>query len=137
MLVRVGIITVSDRSSRGERGDESGPALAEAVRELGWQVTRTTILPDEFDQLVVTLSRWADEGEMDVILTTGHWLQPRHHTGATMESSAPRTRAVKPCVQLRITPTPCCRGLSWYTIPNVEIIQLPEAQRGIGKSCRG
>ena len=71
MSIRIGIITVSDRSSRGNRPDESGPALVSAVNVQGWQVTRTIVLPDELDQLSTILVEWADSGEMDVILTTG------------------------------------------------------------------
>ena len=71
MSIRIGIITVSDRSSSGDRHDESGPALINAVTVQGWHVTRTTVLPDELDQLSATLAEWADSGEMDVILTAG------------------------------------------------------------------
>jgi molybdenum cofactor synthesis domain-containing protein len=71
MSIRIGIITVSDRSSSGDRPDESGPALINAVIIQGWHVTRTTVLPDQLDQLSATLADWADSGEMDVILTAG------------------------------------------------------------------
>jgi molybdopterin adenylyltransferase len=69
--IRFGILTVSDRSARGERPDLSGPALVEVVHAQGWEVTRTAILPDELPQLRDLLSAWADEGGLDVILTTG------------------------------------------------------------------
>src|SRR4030042_5510462 len=71
MSIRIGIITVSDRSSIGERPDESGPALVNAAVQHGWQITRTTILTDEVAQLAATLAEGADRGEMDIILTTG------------------------------------------------------------------
>ena len=71
MEIKFGIITVSDRSSRGERLDTSGPLLAEAVRAHGWVVVRAVITPDEFDQIKNTLSSWADSSQLDVILTTG------------------------------------------------------------------
>ena len=69
--LRFGILTVSDRSSRGERPDLSGPALVELVTAQGWKVTRTAILPDDLSDLRATLSAWADKGGLDVILTTG------------------------------------------------------------------
>lgn len=69
--LRFGILTISDRSSRGERPDLSGPALVELVKVQGWQVTRTAILPDDLDNLRETLSSWADCGGMDVLITTG------------------------------------------------------------------
>lgn len=71
MTLRFGILTSSDRSSRGERPDLSGPALADFVTAQGWTVVHTAILPDELDALSEILSTWADGGEMDVILTTG------------------------------------------------------------------
>jgi molybdenum cofactor synthesis domain-containing protein len=45
--------------------------LEKAISHQGWQVTRTTILPDELNQISATLAEWADSGEMDVILTSG------------------------------------------------------------------
>lgn len=69
--MRVAILTVSDRSARGEREDESGPALAGRLRELGWEPTTQQILPDERDLISERLREWADAGLVDVILTTG------------------------------------------------------------------
>ncbi len=69
--MRVAIVTVSDRSYRGEREDVSGPALARAVAQAGYQVTRRELLPDERDTIAETLRSLADSGEVDVILTTG------------------------------------------------------------------
>lgn len=69
--MRIGILTVSDRSSRGERADASGPVLAELVKEQGWGVAERLILPDDVEILRDTLILWADSGDMDIILTTG------------------------------------------------------------------
>ncbi|MCS6994725.1 MAG: MogA/MoaB family molybdenum cofactor biosynthesis protein [Anaerolineales bacterium] len=69
--MRFGILTISDRSWRGERPDLSGPALAEAVRTQGWQVLETAILPDEREVIAQKLAEWADSAHFDVILTTG------------------------------------------------------------------
>jgi len=71
MPIRIGIITVSTRSSRGERPDTSGPALADAVTQQGWQIIQTAIVPDDLGKLSKTLVEWADSGAMDIILTTG------------------------------------------------------------------
>ncbi len=69
--MRIGILTVSDRSSRGERPDASGPALESAVVAQGWQVLKKAILPDDLALLQERLAAWADSDELDVILTTG------------------------------------------------------------------
>ena len=71
MKIRFGIITVSDRSSRGERPDTAGPALVNSIQAQGWEVSRTAIVPDELKELQNLLIEWADLGEFDVILTTG------------------------------------------------------------------
>ncbi len=69
--IRVGILTISDRSSTGEREDASGPALAQYCTDQGWTIVKTAIVPDEFDQIKSTLENWSDENSADLILTTG------------------------------------------------------------------
>jgi len=69
--LRFGVLTASDRSSRGERPDLSGPALTSVLLAQGWQVTRTIIVPDDRDAVRETLATWADSCEFDIILTTG------------------------------------------------------------------
>jgi molybdopterin adenylyltransferase len=69
---RAGILTVSDRSSRGEREDVSGPVLVSTVRdELGFNVSEYAIVPDERADIAAVLRDWADRLKLDVILTTG------------------------------------------------------------------
>ena len=71
MKIRVGILTASDRSWRGERDDLSGPVLVEIAKENNWDVVETLIVPDELNVLRDTLILWADSGDLDIILTTG------------------------------------------------------------------
>jgi molybdenum cofactor synthesis domain-containing protein len=88
MTIRFGILTLSDRSSRGEREDASGPALASLIQARGWSVARQHILPDDESAIRATLAEWADSGDFDVILTTGG-------TGFSPRDAAPEaTRAV-------------------------------------------
>ena len=88
MTIRFGILTLSDRSSRGERADASGPALADLIRAQNWSVTDQAILPDEKSAISATLTEWADSGRFDVILTTGG-------TGFALRDITPEaTRAV-------------------------------------------
>jgi molybdenum cofactor synthesis domain-containing protein len=87
-MIRIGILTLSDRSSRGERDDASGPALADLVRAQGWAVVKQHILPDEESVIRATLIDWADSHETDIILTTGS-------TGFAPRDVAPEaTRAI-------------------------------------------
>jgi molybdenum cofactor synthesis domain-containing protein len=71
MTIRFAILTVSDRSSRGERPDVSGPALVELVQSHGWQVVQQGIVPDEMGLIKEILQTWCDSGEADVVLATG------------------------------------------------------------------
>jgi molybdopterin adenylyltransferase len=71
MHLSFGILTISDRSARGERPDLSGPALVELVTAQVWIVIRTAILADDLAALQETLIAWADERQQDIILTTG------------------------------------------------------------------
>jgi molybdopterin adenylyltransferase len=71
MVIKFGVITVSDRSSRGEREDSSGPVLVEAIHNQGWSVVKTVIIPDDLETIRKTLIAWADSDELDVILTAG------------------------------------------------------------------
>jgi molybdopterin adenylyltransferase len=71
MTLRVGILTVSDRSARGERADLSGPALVQAASAHGWQVVMQAILPDDREAVGALLAKWADSNEIDLLLTTG------------------------------------------------------------------
>mgnify|MGYP001012659293 CR=1 FL=1 len=86
-MITVGIITVSDKCSRGVRIDESGPAIRETVQNAGWSVSDYTIVPDEADKIQSEMVRMADEENIDLILTTGGTgLAPRDVTPeATME----------------------------------------------------
>lgn len=69
--VRFGILTVSDRSARGERPDSSGPALEKMIGEQGWLVAWKEILPDDEPLLKKFLAERADSGQVDILLTTG------------------------------------------------------------------
>jgi len=69
--IRAGVLTVSDRCSRGEAVDTSGPALAELLRtRLGATIVATRCLPDEKDQLAACFAEWSRAG-LDLVLSTG------------------------------------------------------------------
>src|SRR4030042_3759978 len=70
-MITFGILTVSDKGSRGQREDKSGETIREMVAHLGSSVVKYEIVPDEADVIADRLKKWADEGEVDIILTTG------------------------------------------------------------------
>lgn len=65
------VITVSDKGSRGERKDTSGPEIAGMMQQIGIEVVGTQIIPDEREMIRSTLIQWSDGGKIDLILTTG------------------------------------------------------------------
>lgn len=92
--LRVGILTVSDRVSRGEARDVSGERIAEWCGERGYRVARRAVVPDGTAAIVPVLLAWADGGDVDLILTTGGTgFTPRdltpEATDAALDRSAP------------------------------------------------
>ena len=69
--MRAAILTLSDKGSRGERVDESGPALSAWLKERGVATVHSRIIADEFADIVEVLTEWADTDAADLILTTG------------------------------------------------------------------
>jgi len=69
--MRAAILTLSDKGARGERTDESGPALAAWLAEQGVRTVHSHIIPDDRETIVATLTQWADSNLADLILTTG------------------------------------------------------------------
>ncbi|WP_094605123.1 Molybdopterin adenylyltransferase [Sporomusa silvacetica DSM 10669] len=69
-MYSIGIITASDKGSRGEREDLSGKAIAEILAELG-EVKQYVIVPDEREVLSQAMINMADNLKIDIILTTG------------------------------------------------------------------
>ncbi len=70
-VLHFAVLTVSDRSSRGEREDKSGPALIALIKQQGGDVVRQSILPDDLSMLSEMLANWASQDDVDIILTTG------------------------------------------------------------------
>lgn len=69
--MRVGVLTVSDKGSRGEREDTSGAAIRELVVGNGAEVVRSQVTPDEREQISAVLRAWCDAGDLDLVMTTG------------------------------------------------------------------
>lgn len=79
--MRAAVVTVSDRSFRGERPDTSGPVLRELLLAHGAEVMETTVVPDDPSVIAKTLIRLADAGTCELIFTTGGTgLSPRDTT---------------------------------------------------------
>ena len=141
MEIRFAILTISDRSSRGERSDTSGPALTRLVAENGWQVTQQAVVPDDFNLIRETLAAWADQSQVgsstvDVILTTGGTgFSPRdvtpEATQAIIERPAPGLAEAMRAASLQITPhamlSRAIAGIRRRTL----IVNLPGSPGGV------
>lgn len=68
---RIAVLTVSDGCARGEREDVSGAVLQTWVEDGGHVLVHRELVPDEVDAIVPVLEAWADDGSVDVVLTTG------------------------------------------------------------------
>jgi molybdopterin adenylyltransferase len=135
MAIRIGILTISDRSYRGERPDESGPALVKACHQHGWQVVRNGVLPDEIDSIKESLIEWADSDEMDVILTTGGTgFSPRdvtpEATQAVIHRPTPGLAEVMRSTSYHITPHAMLSRAAAGIRARALIINLPGSPRG-------
>src|SRR5205809_7552105 len=69
--MRIGILTVSDLGVVGQRADTSGDAIVAWAGERGYEVVVRSVVPDGTDRIAGELARWADSGEVDVVLATG------------------------------------------------------------------
>jgi len=94
ITIRAAVLTISDRSFRGERQDASGPELVRILAGQGWPVVISGLVPDDRKAIETTLRSWVDRGDLDVILTTGGTgFSPRditpEATRAVIDRSAP------------------------------------------------
>lgn len=137
-MVRVGILTVSDRSARGERADAGGPAVEQALASLNPQVERYEVVPDDPQAISDRLTRWADELGLDLIVTTGGTgLGPRDFTPeATLkvvERPAPGLVEAMRAAGLAHTPhamlSRAVAGIRGRSL----IINLPGSPRGVAE----
>ena len=70
-MIRAAVVTLSDRSFRGERPDASGPAVAEMLRSLPAEIAQQVVIPDEVPFLRRALLHFCDALGLDLIVTTG------------------------------------------------------------------
>jgi len=92
-MIKVAIITISDSASAGEREDRSGPALVECVAKLGWEVSETKLISDDFGAIQAAVLEMAGSvhANHDVIVTTGGTgVAPRDQTPEATRSIADR-----------------------------------------------
>ncbi|MCL0082260.1 MogA/MoaB family molybdenum cofactor biosynthesis protein [Dehalococcoidia bacterium] len=131
-----GIITVSDKGSRGERKDESGAVIRDLLSGIGAQVSRYEIVPDERETISARLIEWADGAGIDLILTSGGTgLSPRDVTPeatlAVVERLAPGFSEAMRLESLKKTPMGMLsRGVSGIRGKTL-IVNLPGSPKAV------
>ena len=135
MTIRFGILTLSDRSSRGERADASGPALANLIQGEGWSVVRQSLLPDDESAIREILTAWSDSGEIDVVLTTGGTgFAPRdvtpEATRAVIQREAPGLAEAMRAASLKVTPHAMLSRIVAGIRGKTLIVNLPGSPKG-------
>lgn len=133
------VITVSDRCAKGVQKDESGPVLAELLKESGAQVIATEILSDDLEPLAMTLRACAEREDVNLIMTTGGTgLAPRDNTPeatrSVIEKEAVGIAEAMRLQTLSETPTAMLsRGVCGVRAGTL-IINLPGSPKGV-RAC--
>ncbi len=128
------VITISDKGYRGERVDTSGPNLVEILKDKGFDVTYTQIIPDDREMIKSELIKCADEMHIALVLTTGGTgFSPRDITPeATMEVVERPTPGIPEAMRvesMRITPKGCLSRSSAGIRGCSLIINLPGSKK--------
>lgn len=140
-MISLGILTISDKGSRGERVDESGKVIREVLAKLDVDVRKYEVVPDEVDVICSKLVEWSDQTQLDLIMTTGGTgLSPRDVTPeATLRAVhklAPGFAEVMRAESLKVTPM----GMLSRAVAGVRgktlIINLPGSPKAV-KECLG
>lgn len=140
-MIRFGVLTISDRSSRGEREDLSGPALTAEITRPEWTVVKSGIIPDEVDQISQMLKYWSDSDAIDIILTTGGTgFTPRDVTPeatlAVVEKLTPGLVEAMRSASMQITPHAMLSRAVAGIYRNTLIVNLPGSPKAAVESLR-
>ena len=134
MSYTAAVITVSDKASRGEREDTSGPAVAEKLREAGFDIGYLSIIPDEQPEIEAELIKCADELGLPLVVTTGGTgFSPRDVTPeATLKVVERETRGIPEAMRaesMRITPRGCLSRAAAGIRGRTLILNLPGSKK--------
>ena len=134
MSYTAAVITISDKGAKGERVDTSGPNLCEILKQRGFHVAYTAIIPDEMDEIKAELIRCCDEKKVALVLTTGGTgFSPRDITPeATLQVVERRTPGIPEAMRaesMRITPKGCLSRSEAGIRGRTLIINLPGSKK--------
>ncbi|MBR0160959.1 MAG: MogA/MoaB family molybdenum cofactor biosynthesis protein [Oscillospiraceae bacterium] len=134
MKYTAAVITISDKCSRGERVDTSGPAVRCMLEEAGFNVCYMGTVPDEMDQIRDELIRCTDEMKINLIMTTGGtgFSQRDITPEATLSVVERETRGIPEAMRyasLQITPRGCLSRSAAGIRGKSLIVNLPGSEK--------
>ena len=134
--LRAAVITLSDKGSRGEREDKSGPLIVEMLTATGYKVEEALLLPDDAAQLKTQLLRLADARQVNLILTTGGTgFSPRDITPeatlAVADRNAPGIAEAMRYHSLSITPRGMLSRAASVLRGKTLIVNLPGSPKAV------
>jgi len=134
MSYSAAVITVSDKGSRGERVDTSGPSLCRILEGAGYEIVYTKIIPDEKEQIAAELIRCTDELQAALVLTTGGTgFSPRDVTPeatlSVVERVTPGIPEAMRAESMKITPHGCLSREAAGIRGRSLIVNLPGSEK--------
>jgi molybdenum cofactor synthesis domain-containing protein len=119
--------------------DESGPLVAERLRQLGWVVAGTAVVPDQIETIAAQLKAWCESGAVRVILTTGGTgVSPRdltpEATRSVVEKEIPGLGELMRSEGLKKTRRACLSRATAGLRNGVLIVNLPGSPKGAQES---
>lgn len=134
--LRVGLLTLSDKASRGERVDTAAPAIVHLLTPLHPEIVEKAIIPDDRNRITQTLRAWVDRGDLDLIVTTGGTgLGPRdvtpEATRPVLDREIPGLAELMRQEGMKRTPfAALSRGLAGVAGKTL-ILNLPGSEKGV------
>ena len=134
MSYTAAVITVSDKGYIGQREDTSGPNLCRILKEKGYELVHTSIVPDDNEMIKAELIKCCDELKINLILTTGGTgFSPRditpEATMAVVERPTPGIPEAMRAESMRITPKGCLSRSAAGIRKQSLIINLPGSKK--------
>ncbi|NPB05511.1 MAG: bifunctional molybdenum cofactor biosynthesis protein MoaC/MoaB [Aquificae bacterium] len=132
--VKAAVITVSDRASRGEYEDRSGPLAVRKLEELGAEVVFYEVVPDEPEAIKEAVRRAVRSGAKVVVTTGGTGLSPRDRTPeAVAELAAKEVKGFGEAMRIfgsRFTPRALLSRASAFVLPEESLVLVLPGSRG-------
>lgn len=138
-MYQAAVLTVSDRSFRGERPDAAGPLVVRMLESAGYQVCEVGTVPDEQPEIEAVLRDWADRSRVQLIVTTGGTgFAPRdvtpEATAAVCERLTPGIPEAMRYASMRVTPRAMLSRAQAGIRGGTLILNLPGSPKAAGEN---